>query len=348
MSGSIPISCQEPRRLCRPANDESFRQKGRFFGHGRTFGIHNPFDEDIGKAADPFINLRTLARLSHCDDESVRWACANNLAGRLRSPLSSGSIKRFNPTVVLEALIIAEECTMSPEIRGLFIGLDGDWLKKLSGSPSQEVLFETLLATKIPQSIFQSICSRLSRENLLRAAVLSKPGRAERYSDPLLHDPGLEACRVLDWGASAGASPYRSVPSLSLAPGELEALSGSASRGVLGHVAFHPASPASAVARAISRLTPKTQEIVKPAQIIGYEAESTSDIAASGRDPCQVACATFPIYGVEERYLGYGQQDARFAAALLIHFPEARRNEIFASLESINPELSAALKAPSR
>ncbi|MFH1261414.1 MAG: hypothetical protein ABIJ10_00330 [Candidatus Micrarchaeota archaeon] len=34
--------------------------RARYFSNGRLFGIHNPLDDDLGKAKDPLINLRTL------------------------------------------------------------------------------------------------------------------------------------------------------------------------------------------------------------------------------------------------------------------------------------------------
>lgn len=69
--------------------------KGRFFGYGRMFGVHNPLGSRIGKAKDPHINLITLSRLSLSNKTEIKNAAVDNISGRLRSPSSKAQIEHI-------------------------------------------------------------------------------------------------------------------------------------------------------------------------------------------------------------------------------------------------------------
>ncbi len=85
--------------------------KGSWFGFGRIFGVHNPFSSDISKALDPFINLKTLARLSYMREEG--GMVQDNLANRMGQPLSAKDFMLissiFNKRVVIKAFEIVRE-----------------------------------------------------------------------------------------------------------------------------------------------------------------------------------------------------------------------------------------------
>ncbi len=68
--------------------------KGSLFKHGRVLGVHNPFSNNITKARDPFINLKTLARLSFHSDQAVKDAVALNLGTKALNDLN---FRGFNP-----------------------------------------------------------------------------------------------------------------------------------------------------------------------------------------------------------------------------------------------------------
>jgi hypothetical protein len=57
--------------------------RGSLFGYGRMGGVHHPLDSDFSKARDPFINIKTLCRLSYSDKTDVRSVVAANMGNRL-------------------------------------------------------------------------------------------------------------------------------------------------------------------------------------------------------------------------------------------------------------------------
>jgi len=79
--------------------------QGSWFGHGRIFGVHNPLGSIAGKAGDPFINLRTLARLSFNNDPEIVRAVSANIAQKLLQKMPARDLvyvlKSFNKKVIL-------------------------------------------------------------------------------------------------------------------------------------------------------------------------------------------------------------------------------------------------------
>lgn len=59
--------------------------KGSLFGHGRILGVHKPWGSASGKAKDPYINNRTLIRLSRHTNAEVRNVAVQNLAKRIEA-----------------------------------------------------------------------------------------------------------------------------------------------------------------------------------------------------------------------------------------------------------------------
>lgn len=59
--------------------------KGSIFGHGRILGVHKPWGSALGKAQDPFINNRSLIRLSRHTDGEVRNIAVQNLTKRIEA-----------------------------------------------------------------------------------------------------------------------------------------------------------------------------------------------------------------------------------------------------------------------
>jgi|GEM_PF-5879391 len=51
--------------------------KGSIFGHGRVFGVHNLLDSAENKCQDPFINIRTLAKLLKSEPKLKPLVSAN-------------------------------------------------------------------------------------------------------------------------------------------------------------------------------------------------------------------------------------------------------------------------------
>jgi len=97
---------------------------GRFFGHGRLFGIHVHRSE-LGKAFDPYINIRTLASLSCFDEKAIRAevpkeladayikqfreAIIDNIVGELKVGFNPNLLPLFNDDLIIEALIKVKE-----------------------------------------------------------------------------------------------------------------------------------------------------------------------------------------------------------------------------------------------
>jgi hypothetical protein len=59
--------------------------KGSMFGHGRFLGVHKPWGSASGKANDPFINDRTLIRLSRHTNAEIRNPAVQTLAKRIEA-----------------------------------------------------------------------------------------------------------------------------------------------------------------------------------------------------------------------------------------------------------------------
>jgi len=78
--------------------------KGRIFGYGRFFWVHNPLGAALGKANDPFMNWMTLRRLSHHTSGEVRAAVAQNVAERFSRKFSAVRLAGFNRAVIIEAV----------------------------------------------------------------------------------------------------------------------------------------------------------------------------------------------------------------------------------------------------
>ncbi|MFA6549530.1 MAG: hypothetical protein WCT39_06360 [Candidatus Margulisiibacteriota bacterium] len=78
--------------------------QGSIFGNGRFCGVHNPLGSDLGKASDPYINLRTLSKLSHSKYPEVATAAAKTLALRIETGFNPNYLYSFDRNVLITAL----------------------------------------------------------------------------------------------------------------------------------------------------------------------------------------------------------------------------------------------------
>ena len=128
---------------------------GSLFGHNRFFGVHNPLDYDIRKARDPFINLRTLVKLSRCPDPCVKQQASRNLAARLKD-LDPKFLSRFDRETVIDALAFTDQLDYLLEYTSPFAklvdGANEEELKKLAQSPSFGILSLVLENPKTSKS----------------------------------------------------------------------------------------------------------------------------------------------------------------------------------------------------
>lgn len=79
---------------------------GSWFGYGRSFGLHRPWDSPLNKAADPFINNRTLLCLAKKGvrdaDLDLMAACSKNLASHLMNgQITPEKAEKF-PKVIMD------------------------------------------------------------------------------------------------------------------------------------------------------------------------------------------------------------------------------------------------------
>jgi hypothetical protein len=77
--------------------------------NNRWFGVHNPFGSDAVKAGDPYINNKTLARLSFQSGLYVSSKVAYNLSARLNQGLiRDDELANFSKTSLSTAAMIPE------------------------------------------------------------------------------------------------------------------------------------------------------------------------------------------------------------------------------------------------
>ncbi len=128
---------------------------GSLFGHNRFFGVHNPLDYDIQKARDPFINLRTLVKLSRCPDPCVKQQVARNLAARL-DRLDPKFLFRFDREIIIDALALTNKLFYRTENWGPIAKIVNEAtpeeLGKLAQSPSFGILSLVLENPKTSKS----------------------------------------------------------------------------------------------------------------------------------------------------------------------------------------------------
>ncbi len=341
MSGEFipPRQCIKSPEACESAPRE---KKGRFFGHGRFFGIHNPLGDDIRKAADPHINLRTLSRLSGNGSEAVRRQAVRTLSIRLSTPgLHPGIFRLFCSEDIIEAVALSGGCSAGKEMSDFIRALAPKQLERIGRSGSPEILLIVYSAVNAGPDLRKEISGKLSREHLVRAVLAC--GTASYDGS----NPAMEAYDALERPTSKGGA-YRSKLGGGLSAEELEALSTSANQTVLERILKNPDAPPSALARSISSLTPRSIKVVdRPAEVIGVERETPQEVAAKGADPCYVSGEIYEIYSEEVSHMEYGPQDVLRAFSFLAELPQGGKAGALDSLASINPELHSAIQSQS-
>ncbi len=136
--------------------------RGSIFGYGRVFGVHNPFGSSVGKAADPYINMRTVAASSNSQDAAVREAVISTLKAKIEHGFDPRLFPSINRPVMVAALSRADFIGHRLDIarKGMFINcvqrFVGDCsieeLGILSNSDNS-VVFEAVQRTSDPQQI---------------------------------------------------------------------------------------------------------------------------------------------------------------------------------------------------
>src|SRR3989339_566511 len=144
---------------------------GSWFGNGRILGTHNPWGSDLAKARDPFINFRTLARLSFHSDPQVKEAVVANLLGRT-SELSEEKDKvvlRFCDRALASVLIKENNSyTHLPYIK-IVEKATPDELEKMSHHPSQYVRRGVAQRRETPKLALLRLIGETYREIALAA-----------------------------------------------------------------------------------------------------------------------------------------------------------------------------------
>jgi len=130
---------------------------GSLFGYGRLFGVHNPLGSDIGKARDPFINLRTLARLSQSNDPQIRSAVVNNLAQRFFQETTPFSLK--SPSVENEISFILRAFSKPLIVAALSLGR---WDMALAGPKQVRNFIAGADEKELSDPLFRRMLANLS------------------------------------------------------------------------------------------------------------------------------------------------------------------------------------------
>ena len=155
---------------------------GSWFKNGRILGVHIPFDKNHGKAEDPYINLLTLARISHTDGY-VRREVYHNLAGRLGKILPPAVLELFSKGVMIRAL------RQAPEIHEGNHPFVREFMKNLMG----EDLFEMTAGTQQTDWIKSEI---LNQPKTPRGAKIMLAGRGYLPAFEALEDSSTVVVKV--------------------------------------------------------------------------------------------------------------------------------------------------------
>ncbi len=81
---------------------------GSLFGYGRIFGVHNPFGSAVGKAADPYINMRRVVSCSNSPDSAVKAAVISTLRAKIEHGFDTVFFPSINRDVMVRALSRAD------------------------------------------------------------------------------------------------------------------------------------------------------------------------------------------------------------------------------------------------
>lgn len=299
----------------------------------RILWIHNPLDFDIEKARDPKINLRTLAKLSHCPDECVRKAAVENLAGRFHGA-NPAMLSRFDRGVVFSALAKSDYWKQI-NLRS-FIQPDPGFrrlLRAMGGITNEEF------------SAIASACPRLGEyvmRDLLRDSSVPRETKVEILRR-MTKSPWEVAEESLTYDAFLALKKDATPKELELLCTDLGNITGPQAHKVFLGVAEHPNCPSKTVASIISELTEK-DKIIDVEGVTGYWV-SDYEYALRGGDPAKRQSSYEFECGVpEQSHYEYGEGSAEYAGAVLNKHTGAKRTEILIELEKINPELAELLK----
>jgi len=145
--------------------------QGSIFGYGRFFGVHNPFGSSIGKAADPYINMRRVVLSANSPDQRLRDAVTGTLTAKIEHGFDPAVFPSINREVMLKALSKTDFVAhrLDATEKGPFIscvqrfvaGCSIEELGILSNSDSA-IVFEAMQEAAIPhtQEILQTSFAR--------------------------------------------------------------------------------------------------------------------------------------------------------------------------------------------
>jgi len=282
--------------------------EGSLFRYGRFFGVHNPLGSKLGKAKDPFINLKTLARLSYEASPIIRNAVIKNLVwGKFLSGFIAKVTPRFNSEVFIDALagsVIIKTLPEKPlglpqEISSIIEKAAPKELERLSKSKCpkvlecvaknqktpRNVLFDLIINQRIPNYISLTAYSTLERD-------LTTDELNQIADDPLLKE------RVV-LGAHASAE---------------------------------------AIANALSKVIKKSGQKREAVKV--KEGDPFYGDQRLGLIPIKGGT----IHGMYKQIDVYSHNDIKAALAFLFSYPPAKQREIFSELKKINPELANLIK----
>lgn len=145
--------------------------QGSIFGYGRFLGVHNPLDTAIGKAADPYINMRRVVLSSNSSDPCVRAAVTDTLKAKIEHGFDIKHLAAIDRTAMVSALSKADLIghRLNIPLRGAFLvgvrqfvaGCSIDELGILSNSDNS-IVFDAMQEAAMPhiQEIIQTSIAR--------------------------------------------------------------------------------------------------------------------------------------------------------------------------------------------
>jgi len=255
--------------------------KGSLFGHGRIFGVHNPIGSKLGKASDPYINLKALSMLSLNDNPEIHNAAAENIAGRLRAPRGKAHVENIFRSIDRKMLarVISVETFKDKGVQNAITR----FMTKLSKEELRQGHFRRalIMLTSVPKNVdpenasiaFSFLAEGITADELELIAML---GPAPDVANIMASDkagfdalykgvPKMMSRRAFlllglhDYGAdnSISSNVYSKLEK-ALTRKELDFLSVSKSKRILEHICLTGLSSPEAVANAVIGMTAKT------------------------------------------------------------------------------------------
>jgi len=287
--------------------------RGSWFGYGRIFGVHYPLDSNLSKAIDPFINLRTLARLSFSKDPEILQAVECNLFARLRHKMPPKDFVYILTSFNTEVLIPEQIQEIAKEITDLIVR------RAIVNHPktNKSTLLELARDRNVGMRAFERLDSLRNRITGQELDGIARETASNAVIKAILHHPFIWRDTLLYLVGNPNVCGQAfDLLSANLSIEKLDYLSLSTHSVILERVARHENSFPEAVARAISGFSHKSSEVT---EIIDM---------GEGKQ-----------YSYVNRF--YGETAANNAVEIInLHKDPQKQKQILAELEKINPELA--------